>query len=197
VTRLGRQGAACRRAGALARGLRRDVEDLLGYGLRPRAAEVRVALARIDHALGDGLRFRDRVDAELGYRRGHARNVALVLRRTLEESLVADAASRAELLARAVRLADELAGTASWIGRRALEMDEPPPYQPWTVTWAGRLVGLAARLLPAELRLDFVEDQCGNLACAGSRRERAAYVVGLLARAPAIAAAAARGRAAL
>lgn len=191
MTRLARQGVACRRAAALARGLRRELED----GPRPRAVELRLALRRIDSALAEGLRFDVRLDAELRYRRGHVRNVALVLRRTLEESGAADAATRAELLARALRLADELAGTATWIGRRALELDEPPPYRPWTGTWAGRLVALAAGLLPPEVRYDFVEDQCGNLACAGSRRERAAYVLGLLARAPGIAAAAARGRA--
>jgi hypothetical protein len=192
--RTARQGAACRRAGALARGLRRDVELLLGRGLRPRPAEMRAALRRIDFALAAGLRFDGGPDAELAFRRGHARNVALVLRRTVEESLAADRSRRPELLARAMRLADDLAGTVAWIGRLAMELDEPEPPRPWTRGAAGALVGLAARLLPRELRLDFVEDQCGNLACTESRRERIAYVAGLLARAPGIAAAAARAR---
>jgi hypothetical protein len=189
------------------------VEGLLGQGLRPRPAEMRAALRRIDLALAVGLRFdpphqiRTRPprsggdpgdrgpDGEFAFRRGHARNVALVLRRTIEESLVADRSRRPELLARAMRLADDLAGTVAWIGRLAMELDGPEPPRPWTRGAAGALVALAARLLPRELRLDFVEDQCGNLACAESRRERIAYVAGLLARAPGIAAAAARARA--
>jgi hypothetical protein len=194
MTRIGRMAAACRRAAALARGLGRDLGTLLALGGRPRAAEVRPVLWRIDHELAAGLDFDGRPGDDLGYRRGHARNVALVLRRTLEESLAADAAHRRELLARAVRLADDLAATATWIGRRAVELDVPEPARPWTATWAGRLVGLAARLLPREVRVDFVEDQCGNLACAESRRERVAYVLGLLTRAPLIAAATARAR---
>lgn len=194
MTRMARMAAACRRAGALARGLGLDVAALLGQGGRPRPAELRATLRRIDHELAVGLRFDGRPGDDLGYRRGHARNVALVLRRTVEESLAADAAHRAELLARVVRLADDLAVTAAWIGRRAVELDVPERERPWTATWAGRLVGLAARLLPREARVDFVEDQCGNLACAESRRERAAYLLGLLTRAPLLAAAAARGR---
>jgi hypothetical protein len=195
VTGAARQGAACRRAGALARGLRRDVEVLIGQGGAPSAVELRDVLRRIDHALGAGLRFDARPDAELGYRRGHARNVALVLRRTTDELRGADAASRAELLTRVVRSADDLARTLAWIGVRTQELDRPPPARPWTATWTGRLLGLAARLLPPEVRHDFVEDQCGNLAAAQSRRERAGYVLGLLTQAPGIAAAAARPRA--
>jgi hypothetical protein len=195
MTRMARQGAACRRAAALARGLGSDVSALLRRGVRPPADELRATLRRIDLALDAGLRFEARPDAELGYRRGHARNVALVLRRTMDELPAADAARRAELLASVVRLAEDLAGTVTWIGDRARELDRPAPVQPWAGTWPGRLLGLAARLLPPEVRLDFVEDQCGNLASAESRRERVAYVIGLLTRAPAIAAAASRGRA--
>jgi hypothetical protein len=195
VTPAARQGAACRRAGALARGLRRDVELLLREGRPPAVGELRTALWRIDVALAAGLRFDVRLDAELGYRRGHARNVALVLRRTMEELRGVDAARRAELLTRVTRSADDLASTVAWIGLRTRDRDRPPPAQPWRATWTGRLVGLVARLLPPEVRLDFVEDQCGNLAGAESRRERAAYVLGLLTRAPGVAAAAARGRA--
>ena len=197
MTPAARQGAACRRAGALARGLRRDVELPFEQGRSPSASELRDTLWRIDHALAAALRFDVRQDAELGYRRGHARNVALVLRRTMEELRGVDAARRAELLTRVVRSADDLASTVAWIGVRTQDLDLPPPTQPWRATWTGRLVGLAARLLPPEVRRDFVEDQCGNLAGAESRRERAAYVLGLLAHAPAIAAAAARGRARL
>ena len=195
MTGAARQGAACRRAGALARGLRRDVELLLGQGRSPSERELRETLWRIDHALGAGLRFDVRLDAELEYRRGHARNVALVLRRTTDELRGADAGRRAELLARVIRSADDLARTIAWIGVRTQELDRPPPARPWTATWTGRLIGLTARLLPPEVRHDFVEDQCGNLASADSRRERAAYVLGLLTRAPGIAAAAASARA--
>jgi hypothetical protein len=190
MTGAERQGAACRRAGALTRGLRRDVELLLGQGRGPSARELRETLGRIDHALAAGLRFDVRLDAELGYRRGHARNVALVLRRTVAELAGVDTARRAELLTRVVRSADDLARTIAWIGVRTQELDMPPPARPWTATWTGRLLGLTARLLPPGVRHDFVEDQCGNLASADSRRERAAYVLGLLTRAPGIAAAA-------
>jgi hypothetical protein len=195
VSGTARQGAACRRAGALARGLRRDLELVLGRGWRLQAAELRAALRRIEIALDAGLGFDGGGDAELGYRRGHARNVALVLREAVEESLAADASRRPELLARAMRLADDLGGTVTWIGGRAADLDRPEPPRPWRGTWGGRLVGLLARLLPRDLRLDFIEDQCGNLASAASRRERVAYVLGLLTQAPAIAAAASRGRA--
>jgi hypothetical protein len=195
MTRIADQAAACRRAAALARGLRRDVELLLGQGAPLPAPELRATLRRIDVALDAGLGFESRPDAELAYRRGHARNVALVMHRTAEELTGTDAAGRAELLSRVIRCADDLAATAMWIGGRALELDRPAPVRPWTATWSGRLLGLAARLLPPDVRHAFVEDQCGNLACAESRRERAAYLLGLLARAPGLAAAAARGRA--
>jgi hypothetical protein len=195
VTRAVRQGAACRRAAALARGLGRDVSLLLRQDARPPAAELRATLRSIDLALDAGLRFEGRLDAELGYRRGHARNVALVLRRTMDELPAADASRRAELLTRVIRFAEDLAGTVTWIGDRTPELDRPGPGRPWTATWSGRLLGLTARLLPPEVRFDFVEDQCGNLANAESRRERIAYVLGLLTRAPGIAAAASRGRA--
>jgi hypothetical protein len=195
VRAAARQGAACRRAGALARGLRRDVELLVGHGRAPSARELRETLRRIDHALAAGLRFDVRLDPELGYRRGHARNVSLVLRRTLDELPGADTTRRAELLTRVIRSADDLARTVVWIGERTRELDRPAPVRPWTATWTGRLLGLTARLLPPEVRHDFVEDQCGNLASADSRRERAAYVLGLLMHAPDIAAAAARARA--
>jgi len=195
VTAVTRQRAACRRARTLARGLRRDVELLLREGAPAPAAELRVTLWRIDAALGAGLRFDGRLDGELGYRQGHARNVALVLRRTLEELRGVEAVRRAELLTRVMLSAEDLAATLVWIGERTEELDRPAPVQPWAATWAGRLLGLAAKMLPPEVRLDFVEDQCGNLASAESRRERVAYVFGLLTQAPGIAAAAARGRA--
>jgi hypothetical protein len=195
LTRVSEQRAACRRAAVLARGLRRDVDVLLRQGAPASAADLRLTLRRIDVALGAGLRFDGRLDGELGYRQGHARNVALVLRRTVEELPGVDAARRAELLTRVMRSADDLVATVGWIGRRTEALDRPGPAQPWTATWSGRLLGLAARMLPAEARVDFVEDQCGNLAAAESRRERASYVLGLLTRAPGIAAAAARGRA--
>src|SRR5438270_248313 len=59
---------------------------------------------------------------------------------------------------------------------------------------AGRLIALSARVLPPELRHEFVEDQCGNLASVESRGEWLGYLLGLLTRMPSIAAAASPGR---
>src|SRR5262249_29624392 len=132
--------------------------------------------------------------AELAYRRGHARNVALVLRRTLEAWMGEGAARGSELLARAIRSAEDLDGTVAWIGERALELDAPQPAGPWTASWAGRLLSLMARGRPPGARHDFIEDQCGNRASATSRSEWAGYLLGLLTQAPRLAAAAAVGR---
>lgn len=187
---------ACRRAGALARGLRRDLERQLGEGALPAAASLQGTLRRIDEVLAVGLGFDCRREPELAYRRGHARNVALVLRRSIEGFLGAgdDAARRADLLSQALRFADELVGTMAWIRQRAAELEGQPAHEPWTVSWAGRLLGLTARLLPPELRREFVEDQCGNLASVESWREWVVYLLGLLTRMPRIAAAASAGR---
>jgi hypothetical protein len=181
--------AACRRAAGLARWLARDLER--GPGAPPAAAQdLRAAVRRLDDALAAGLGFDFGADPELAYRRGHARNVALVLRRTVDAALSADAGHRAQLMARAARFADELGDTLAWIRERTAELDAPAPAEPWTGSCSGRLLALAARLLPAELRREFVEDQCGNLACVESRREWLRYLLGLLTRMPRIAAAA-------
>ena len=82
----------------------------------------------------------------------------------------------------------------AWIRQRAAELDAPPALEPWTASSAGRLLALTARLLPSELRREFIEDQCGNLASVESRREWVAYLLGLLTRMPRIAAAASAGR---
>lgn len=187
---------ACRRAGALVRGLRSDLERQLGEGAPPAAASLRGTLRQIDDTLAVGLGFDCGGEPEFAYRRGHARNVALVLRRTIEGFLATggDAARRADLLSQALRFADELVGTVAWIRQRAAELDVPRALEPWTATWAGRLLALTARLLPPELRREFIEDQCGNLASVESGREWVAYLLGLLTRMPRIAAAASAGR---
>jgi hypothetical protein len=190
------QQVGCRRAAALARGMARDLEQLVGDGA-PRAADsLRTAVRGIDYALGVGLGFELASDPEVTYRRGHARNLALVLRRTVEASLSAgtDPARSADLLSQAARMADELSQTVSWIWQRGLQLEAPTPVEPWTTGWAGRLLALAARQLPPEQRGGFVEDQCGNLASIDSRREWLGYLLGLLTRMPRIAAAAAPGR---
>jgi hypothetical protein len=190
------QQVACRRAAALARGLAHDLEQVVGGGSGPAAASLRTAVGGIDYALGVGLGFDLAADPEVSYRRGHARNLALVLRRTLEASLAAgtDAARRADLLSQAARFAAELSETVAWIRQEALQREAPTPVEPWTSSWAGRLLGVTARLLPPERRRDFVEDQCGNMAGIESRRERLGYLLGLVARMPRIAAAASPGR---
>jgi hypothetical protein len=185
VSRSDGRRVARRRAASVARGLRRDLQSALEEGVPPRAADLRTALRRLDAALDLGLRFDIRPDSELSYRRGHARNVALVLRRSLDEWHTARTPRlRADLLGRAIRFADELSGTVAWISLRVDELEVPPPARPWTRSWPGRLLTLVASVLPPEARVDFVEDQCGNLACIESRRERARYLLGLVAQAP-------------
>jgi hypothetical protein len=153
-------------------------------------------LSGIEHALEAGLGFALATDPEVTYRRGHARNLTLVLRRTVEASLACgtDTARRADLLSQAVRYANELINTVTWIRHQAAQLEAPAPLEPWTGSWAGRLLALTARLLPPEQRRDFVEDQCGNLASIESRREWLGYLVGLMTRMPRIAAAASLGR---
>jgi hypothetical protein len=187
---------ACKRAEAIARGLARDLEQLLGDGPAPPAGSLRSALGGLDSALGAGLGYDPATDPEVAYRRGHARNLALVLRRTVEASLGTgtDATRRADLLAQGLRFAEELVETVGWIRQRASEPPAAKRDQPWATSWAGRLIALSARLLRPELRYEFVEDQCGNLASVESRREWLGYLLGLLTRMPRIAAAAAPGR---
>lgn len=109
----------------------RDLERQLAEG-GPPAAILQGTLRQIDEALAVGLGFDCGGEPELAYRRGHARNVALVLRRTIEGLLGArnDAARRADLLSQALRFADELVGTATWIRQRAAELDVPPALEP-------------------------------------------------------------------
>ena len=190
-----RQHAACRRASGLARWLARDLGELTAGGAPPTAHDLRAAVRRIDDALAIGLGFDLGADAELAYRRGHARNVALVLRRTLDAALSADAGRRADLLARAARFAQQLGDTVAGVRERAAELDAPAPAEPWAGSCSGRLIALAARLLPPDLRREFVEDQCGNRAGAESRREWLGDLLGLLVRMPGTAAAATPGRA--
>lgn len=197
VTRVTRQQqVACGRVAALAHRLVRDLEELLGDGESPVANSLGTTIRRIDYALGVGLGTDLGADPELAYRRGHARNVALMLRRTVDESLGAGVGAnrRADLLSRAMQFAVELTETVTWIRQRAAELEAPAPVEPWTSGWAGRLLALTAWLLPPERRREFVEDQCGNLAAVESRREWLGYLLGLLTRMPRIAAAAAPGR---
>lgn len=188
--------SACKRAEAIARGLARDLEELLGDGPPPPAGSLRSALGGLDSALGVGLGYDLAADAEVAYRRGHARNLALVLRRSVEASLspATDAAQRADLLTQALRFAEELVETVGWIRQRTSELPAARRARPWTTSWSGRLIALSARLLPSDLRHEFVEDQCGNLASVESRREWLGYLLGLLTRMPRIATAASTGR---
>lgn len=153
---------------------------------------MRATVARLDRALDLGLRFGFAPDAELALRRGHARNAALAIRRAVALAAVSelDQAERARSLGMAAALAEELIDTVGWIQRRVLEAEAGAPAGEWSATWSGRLLSLAARLLPAGERRDFVEDHCANLGMAGSRLERLAYLAGLLAQMPDIAAAA-------
>ena len=185
---------ACKRASALAQGLGRELEQLRANQASAVACRIqaRATLGRLDTILSIGLGFDAGSDPELTYRRGHARNVALVLRRTVEAALAASASASGqnELLAQAIRFADELTGTLTWIRHRVLELPPAPAARPWDSTWAGRLLAVAARLLPAGQRQDFIEDQCGNLASVTSRREWVGYLLGLMTQMPRVAAAA-------
>jgi hypothetical protein len=152
--------------------------------------QVRATVDRIDETLDFGLDFEFVPDPDLGYRRGHARNVALVIRRNVQLALgpAADSASRSRYLSEVRRLAEELSGTIGWIQRRVSEVEAGAPTDEWSATWSGRLLAVAARLLPAHRRRDFIEDQCGNLEQVEPRGEWARYMLGLLARMPDIAA---------
>lgn len=191
--------AACRRASALALGLGQNLDQLVADRASGAAgrARARDTLWRIDAALGVGLAFKDALDPQLAYRRGHARNVALVLRRTIEAALANEtpAARQTELLALAIRFTEELAETVTWIGQSVADLAHAPALRPWSSSWAGRLLAMAAWLLPREQRQDFIEDQCGNLSTVASRREWVTYLLGLLTDMPRIAAASISARA--
>jgi hypothetical protein len=174
---------ARRRVGGLAAALRGDIRELR-VGPPGEAERVRARMARrvrdLEEVLVLGLDFGFTPDAELGLRRGHARNIAVAMRSCV----------LAGSLAEASRLAQELIGTVGWIQARVREIEAAIPPDPWVDSWSGRLLAVAARALPRALRRDFIEDQCGNLSAVESRREWARYMLGLLVRMPAIAAAA-------
>ena len=145
---------------------------------------VRNALTLLDEALEYGLDFDFVPPAELSRARAHARNVALVvrLRVTTALSLAPDLPTDAGNLRVARQFAFEL---LEWIGRiqlHVLRVEADTPSSPWSATWSGRLLELAALALPIQHRRDFIEDQCGNLAAIESRREWAYYVLNLLGR---------------
>lgn len=174
---------ARRRAGGLAAGLRGDIRRLLtGPPCEAERTRARMAsrITHIEAALVLGLDFGFAPDAELGLRRGHARNLAFAIR----GSVLVDS------LTEASHLAEELIATIGWIQRRVGEIEAAIPPEPWTESWSGRLLAVAAQALPEALRRDFIEDQCGNLSAVESRREWACYMLGLLVRMPAIAASA-------
>ena len=174
----------------LASGLRADLRLLPDAGRHARQ-QVRCSLIRLEETLAFGLRFDFAPDAELALMRAHARNLMFLIRQSVESALRHDL--RPMLLAGHVRHANdlmlELTSTLDRLGPRVLEAEAAQCDDPWSETWAGRLLGLAAALLPADRRRSFLEDQCGNLAQAESRREWIAYLADVLLHMPAIAAA--------
>ena len=180
------------RAAALASRLRGAIEQLLdeagaAAGDAPTVHELRVTVDALDRALRYGLEFGFTPDAELGRRRGHVRNVALLVRQDLETH---GALPRPDRLRRARRHAEELVGTVRWIDGRVLAVEAAGPGPDWPGSWSARLLGPASWLLPTHHRGAFIEEQCGNLAFAGSRREWVRYLLGVLVQMPAIASAA-------
>ena len=157
---------------------------------------LRNTVVHLDEALKFGLEFDFPPDSDLRLKRGDARNGAILIRGSMAAALSAPPGSalRSAHLAQARRCAEELLATVRWIERRSAEVESSAPAAPWSATWAGRLLGLAAQLLPAEERREFIEDQCANLQWAESRRERARYLLGLLARMPEVGAAAVAAR---
>ncbi|HKA10913.1 MAG TPA: hypothetical protein VKI99_10640 [Candidatus Dormibacteraeota bacterium] len=173
----------------------------------PGRAEAKRALARhrrrvratatdLERSLSFGLGFDFAPDADLGLMRGHARNLALVISRNVQAAAdpgLESVPHAQQLLLQAGRFAQELVATIESIQRRVLEIEATTLNDPWSATWAGRLLAVAARLLPPERRRDFIEDQCGNLEMVESRREWACYMLGLLAQMPDVALAAIAG----
>ena len=198
---LARRGARTR-AAVLAGNLGCDIKQALEMDAAragtafPLYRRMRAAAADLDKSLSFGLHFDFAPDADLSQMRGHARNLALVIHRNVQAALSAgieDVPGAQHLLLQAGRFAQELTGTVESIQRRVLEIEANTPHDPWSATWAGRLLAVAARLLPPERRRDFIEDQCGNLEMVESRREWARYMLGLLAQMPEIALAALGG----
>lgn len=189
------QRRARRQARVLGVRLRGHIEEASRSGSpasRNVRGDLRGILGGIDAALRVGLDFASPGDAELGFRRGHAVNAALVIRRNIETAVSVDAgaASRAAALARAAHFTDELIAAVEWVERRALQLEREAGAELWTATWPGRLLAVASALLPADQRHSFIEDGCGNLLSASSGGEGARYLVGLLVRLPDIAVAA-------
>jgi hypothetical protein len=193
------RGAARRRARAHAVRLGRDLAELrqaeasadgdLAIRLRHR---VQVTVRNLGAALSRGLDADYGPDADLGLLRGHARNLELVIRRCLEAALRpgAEPLLRSGWFEPTVRFADDLAATLDRFDARAQRVEDELLDDAWSATPTGRLLALAAFVLPAGQRRGFVEEQCANLGLAESRREWAGYVASLLVRMPSIAAAA-------
>jgi hypothetical protein len=189
---LARQRAR-RRAVALAARLRSEVGRVLDGGAgpddptRPSAQRLRLTVDALDRALRYGLEFGFTPDPDLGRTRGHVRNLVLLVRRNLGSAWIT---APPDQLLKAARLADELIGTVGWIDQRVPAAGIEDPAGSWSATWSARLLRLAAVVLPTGHRRDFIEDGCGNLALAESRREWAGYLLGLVVHLPTIAAAA-------
>jgi len=192
---LARRGARTR-AAVLAGNLGSDIKHVLDMDAAAGGAasavyrRVRATADDLDKALSFGLDFDFAPDDDLGRMRGHARNLVLVIRsnvRAVMSSGVEKVLPDRHLLRQAGRFAQELTATVESIQRRVLEIEASTPQDPWSATWAGRLLALAAQLLPPDRRRDFIEDQCANLEMAVSRREWARYMLGLLVGMPEIA----------
>ncbi|MBO0683070.1 MAG: hypothetical protein J2P45_07940, partial [Candidatus Dormibacteraeota bacterium] len=156
-------------------------------------AHVRRTARGLEAAMAFGLDVDCCPDPDLGLLRGHARNVALVMRRSINAGLAQDVEPRlrAHELRRALRFGDDLVAALGGFQGRVGQLAAGLREDPWSPTAADRLLAIAAWLLPARQRRDFVEDQCANLRLVESRAEWARYVAGLLLRMPSIAAAAA------
>jgi hypothetical protein len=203
--------SARRRAGTLAIELVQEIRRLIAAdALASRPAQdgsCRVAAARsrrrirnmvihLHEALNFGLDFEFAPEPDLSAQQAHARNLAAVVRRSTDAALGTGAIATVESgqLLQAARYAEELVGTIKWLQERTAGLERETPAQPWSSTWSGRVLGIVARLLPSDQRREFIEDQCGNLDWTESRRERFEYLIGLLVRMPAVAAAALASR---
>lgn len=152
---------------------------------------IRGTVIRLEETLAFGLRLDFPPDTELAATRAHASNVMFVIRRDVEAafSTSVDPVLRSVHLRHAGDLAGDLISTIGRIQQLVLEAEASLPNEAWSVSLAGRLLAVAARVLPADCRRAFIEDQCGNLAQAESRREWAGYLIGVLTHMPAIGAA--------
>ncbi len=187
------RGRARGRIGPLVAVLRADLERVHGGAASrdPIARRIRGTVIRLEETFAFGMRFDFAPDAELTLLRAHGRNAVSAIRLTIDEALRPglDPALRWGRLRLAADLIDDLVRTVDHIGRRAREIEAGLPAEPWSGTWAARLLLVASALLPSERRRAFLEDQCGNLAQAESRREWIGYLAGVVWHMPAIAAA--------